>query len=216
MSRERGTSRYENPEAVFPGIMVSYDQLLSTLDPEALFGNTHPLEVDLGCGMGRFLRARASKFPDVNYLGVDRLYARMHKLASHVQADGLTNVRLLRVEGSYVIERMLPAHAVTTCYIFFPDPWPKKRHHRRRLVNDAFLTALHSRMKPGGVVHFASDHLPYYEAVKECFAPRADYVAVDPFLPTEDERTDFELIFKDQDKPTGRCSYRAISPAGAA
>ncbi len=210
MSRERGTSHYENPEAVFPKIMVSYDLLLSTLDPEALFGNSHPLEVDLGCGMGRFLRARAKQFPKTNFLGVDRLYARMHKLASHIQAEELENIRLLRVEGAYVMERMLPAHAISTCYIFFPDPWPKKRHHRRRLVNDAFLNDLHGKLMDGGIIHFASDHLPYYEAVKECFAERTDYEPVEPFMPTEEERTDFELIFKDQDKPTGRCSYRSI------
>jgi tRNA (guanine-N7-)-methyltransferase len=210
MSRERGTSQYDNPEAAFPHVMVPYDKLLATLDSRELFGNDHPLEVDLGCGKGRFLRARAHQFPGTNFLGVDRLYARMYKLAAKITEEQLENVRLLRVEGAYVMERMLPKNSVSTCYIFFPDPWPKKRHHRRRLVNHAFLDSLHTTLKSGGIVHFVSDHLPYFEAVKACFASRTDYAPVDPFLPTEDERTDFELIFKDQGKPTGRCSYRAV------
>ena len=166
-----------------------------------------PLEVDLGCGKGRFLLARASKNPEVNFLGIDRMLRRIRKVDNRARRMDLGNIRLLRMEGYYAVAHLLPAGAVRTCYVFFPDPWPKARHEGHRLFNARFVDALHRTLTPGGVVHVATDHAPYYEGLTEVFAGDARFERIEPFVPPEDEQTDFERYYI-ASKPIGRISVR--------
>ncbi|MCX6996867.1 MAG: tRNA (guanosine(46)-N7)-methyltransferase TrmB [Kiritimatiellaeota bacterium] len=159
------------------------------------FGNDRPIEVDIGCGKGRFLLARAAAHPEVNFFGVDRMLRRIRKVERKVVRHGLTNVRLLRMEAYYATAYLIPPESIATYYIFFPDPWPKARHHEHRLFHPRYLDALQRTLRPGGAVHFATDHLPYFEEV--CALIRADgrFGEIPPLLPGPEELTDFELYY---------------------
>lgn len=178
------------------------------LNLETAFGQTpRRLEVDLGCGKGRFLLARAAANPQTSFLGLDRQSRRLAKVERKAQRAGLTNIRLLYSEAAYAVAHLLPRDSVAAYYIFFPDPWPKRRHHRRRLFDAVFLTALNTTLIPGGCIHIATDHLDYFEKIRRLLAGDNRFAARDPLVTSPEERTDFELIFLQQNKLIGRCSF---------
>ena len=170
----------------------------------------HPerrLEIDLGCGKGRFLLAHAAKHPETNFLGIDRMLRRIRAVDNRARRLGLENVRLLRMEAYYATAYLVPPAAVSAYYVFFPDPWPKARHEGHRLFSPLFMDALHRTLVPGGAVHVATDHAPYYEQLAALFAGDARFRPSAPFVPPEDEQTDFERYFIAA-KPIGRLSAR--------
>ena len=178
------------------------------LDLPAAFGRApQRLEVDLGCGKGRFLLARATAHPQTSFLGLDRQTQRLAKTERKAQSAQLTNIRLLYAEAAYAVTHLLPRGAVAAYYIFFPDPWPKRRHHRRRLFNTAFLDALDTTLMPRGCIHLATDHLDYFAGIRRLLAGDTRFMETEPFVTSPAERTDFELIFLQQNKPIGRCSF---------
>ncbi|MBN1269823.1 MAG: tRNA (guanosine(46)-N7)-methyltransferase TrmB [Kiritimatiellae bacterium] len=195
------TARAVGSTRIFP------DDWLNPLPLSDLFPAAQPLEVDVGCGKGRFLLARAAAHPQVNFLGLDRMLRRIRKVDRKAVRRGLGNLRLLRCEAYYAVTYLLPPAAVSTYYIFFPDPWPKKRHHWHRLFDPPFVEALHRTLLPGGTFHFATDHLPYFEEVRGILAADSRFESAPPFEPGEEERTDFELLFIHL-APIGRCSFR--------
>jgi len=141
---------------------------LATLDYAEIFDDTSlPLEIDLGCGDGGFLMDMAEHFPERNFLGIERLLGRVRAVCRKSDRRGLGNVKLLRIESLYALEYLLPAHSVSRLHLLCPDPWPKLRHHRRRLVQQPFLTALARVLKPGGEFLFKTDHEDYFNWVLE-------------------------------------------------
>jgi tRNA (guanine-N7-)-methyltransferase len=180
---------------------------LYPVDFVRVFSRDQPVEIDLGCGKGRFLLARAAAHPDINFLGIDRMLRRIRKIDGKAQRRNLANIRLMRIEGYYAVTYLIPADAVQTYYILFPDPWPKKKHHDHRLFNPRFLEALHRTLITGGVVHVATDHLPYFDEIAEILRGDPRFSETDPFVPETEEQTDFERWYLDK-KPIGRCSFR--------
>lgn len=180
------------------------------LDPfdfkQAFPHSDRPLEVDIGSGKGRFLAERSGRFPDINFLGIERQRIRIDSSGRRCERAGRANVRLFRMEGYYAISQMMPAAYVANYYFFFPDPWPKARHHDQRLFNPAFMDALHHTLEENGCLHVATDHLPYFEEILELLQKDVRFCQIEAFLPEEEERTDFELIFSH--KKIGRCSFR--------
>jgi tRNA (guanine-N7-)-methyltransferase len=174
---------------------------------DALFDPARPLEVDCGCGKGRFLLARATAHPEVQFLGIDRMLVRIRKLDKKVARAGLANVRLLRLEAFYSLQHLLPPHRARTVYLYFPDPWPKRRHHRRRLFSPEFLDVLWSRLEPGGTVQVATDHLDYFAAIRKALLADSRFREVPHLVRGPDEQTDFELIFRGQGLPIGECAF---------
>ncbi len=193
-----------NPQ---PGsLRIFSDDWLTPLPLGDLFGRTNrPLEVDVGSGKGRFLLARAAAHPNVDFLGIDRMLRRIRKVDNKARHLRLSNVRLFRMEAFYAVTYLIPPESVSTYYIFFPDPWPKKRHHEHRVFNPAFIDALCRTLKPGGRVHLSTDHLPYFEEVKAILEQDRRFRVIPPFEPSEEERTDFELFYI-RHKPIGRFS----------
>ena len=132
-----------------------------------IFGNDHPLEIDLGCGDGSFLIEMAQHYPERNFLGVERLLGRVRGVCKRIQELGMTNVMVLRLESQYTLEYLLEPHSVSRLHLLCPDPWPKARHHKRRLVQQDFLHILKKALSPGGEFIFKTDHPEYFEWVLE-------------------------------------------------
>jgi tRNA (guanine-N7-)-methyltransferase len=131
-----------------------------------LFGNERPVEVEIGCGRGKFLIACALEMPEVNFLGLDRVGKWMKTAQMRRDRRKIQNLQFLKAEARQFLER-LPRESVSVFHIYFPDPWPKKRHHKRRLVTAPFLEALSARLKPAGTVALATDDGHYFASMKE-------------------------------------------------
>lgn len=168
------------------------------------------LEVELGCGKGTFLLARARAHPETDFVGIDRMLKRLRRADSKVVRHGLQNVALLRIEASYAVEYLLPDNSVDAFFVLFPDPWPKKRHHRRRLFQEAFLHSLAKTLKKDGIVHIATDHEDYFSHIRALFAGSTQFEEVPPYEPEPDERTNFEVIFREKGLNINRASYRLV------
>ena len=177
------------------------------LPPESCFPIPRPLEIDLGCGRGRFLLAHARLHPQVNFLGIDRSLIRLKKIDRRAAAAGLANVRLIHGEAATILPR-LPAGAVTAYYVFFPDPWPKRRHHPRRLVSPGFIDLVFQTLRPGGIINLCTDHPDYFSAIMTAWKVDRRFAPVAPYVPSDDEETDFGMLFRAQNLPVNRCSFR--------
>ena len=128
----------------------------------AIYDLSRPLEVEVGCGRGRFLTGRAARHPDCTFLGVERMLERVHVFDGKTRRLGLANAHVLRLEALYTFHYLLPEHHARVVYVFFPDPWPKKKHHSHRLFGPLFLNALWKRLEIGGRLEFATDHAEYF------------------------------------------------------
>lgn len=195
-------------------IRLKPENWVTALNLEKAFDRQKPLnlEVDLGCGKGRFLLARAFAHKEICFLGIDRRRARILKVERKALRLRLENIRLLDAEALYAVDNLLPDNSVSVYYLFFPDPWPKRRHHRRRLFDAVFLNALLRTLRAGGRIHVATDHLDYFAAIRDIFSADRRFTEVAPLIPADDERTDFELVFLAQNKPIGRCSFMKTGP----
>ena len=182
--------------------------LTSQLDLEKIFGRKARLHVDLGCGDGSFLRAVAHRMPEKNFLGIERLLGRIRNAAR--KAADLSNVRLLQIESSYGVRYLLPAESVETFYLLFPDPWPKRRHHRHRIVTSDFLNSIHVALEKKGVIHIATDHRDYFRKIKDIAESNPGFAIVE--LDVELPPTGFELIFRQKGTPIQWLALRKISP----
>lgn len=177
------------------------------LDLAAGFPRVAPLEVDLGCGDGTFLVAMAERFPERNFLGIERLFGRVSSACGRAARQAADNVRILRVETAYAVEYLLPPASVATAHLLFPDPWPKQRHHRRRLVTARFLAALHRAFVLGGRFHVATDQADYFTTIRELAADSA--LREEPVAPEESfPLTTFEKHFRKKGAPIYRLRLR--------
>ena len=171
------------------------------LELATVFPRAGRLEVDLGCGDGAFLVAMAQRYPERNYLGTERLFGRVRNTARKAQRAGVTNVRLLRVESAYVVTHLLPAGTVSRFYVLFPDPWPKRRHWPRRLIQGEFLEAAAAALKAGGELCIKTDDADYFGFIGKAAAGCGQFERG----PWEEElpQTDFERRYVAQ----GRTIY---------
>lgn len=124
---------------------------------DAIFGNDHPVEVEIGPGRGELLLAAAAATPTANFFAVEHGARAAAAIMSAARARALANVRVVAGDARCVIARLIPARSVAVYRVFFPDPWPKTRHRRRRLMTDGFAAALARTLVGGGVLHLASD-----------------------------------------------------------
>jgi tRNA (guanine-N7-)-methyltransferase len=191
-----------------PSRVIEFDSLTDRLDLGKIFGRNAPLHVDLGCGDGSFLCAMAQRMPDKNFLGIERLPNRVR--ASARKAARLDNVRVLRVESSYAVRYLLPAESVERFYLLFPDPWPKRRHHRRRIVTSDFLSSIHSALQKNGSIYIATDDADYFRKIKEMAdsGPGFAIGITDIDLPA----SRFGLIFRQKGAQIHSLALRKVSP----
>ncbi|MFE0748797.1 tRNA (guanosine(46)-N7)-methyltransferase TrmB [Gordonia sp. NPDC058843] len=140
------------------------------LDLTALFGRDAPKVLEIGSGTGISTAAMAEAEPDVDVVAVEVYKPGLAQLLGLVDRNGLTNVRLIRGDAAIVLTELIPSSSLTGVRLFFPDPWPKSRHHKRRFVQTGTLELIADRLVPGGVLHIATDHAGYAEWIAEALA----------------------------------------------
>lgn len=179
------------------------------LEADEIIRDGRPLEVDLGCGDGSFLTGMARHHPDRDFIGVERLLGRARKVCKKITRQGLDNARVLRLESRYVVEWLLPDAAVSRIHLLCPDPWPKVRHHRRRLIQQDFLEAVRRALRPGGEFLFMTDHEDYFEWTVEKVR---DFGGFEILEWNEDTffypKTDFQLLWESEGKSVQRLRCR--------
>lgn len=179
------------------------------LDLGAVFGNTRPVEMEIGFGKGLFLLNAATARPDVNFLGVE--IERKYQLftANRVAKRGLANVRLVAADARAFLRDCIAADAVQAMHVYFPDPWWKTRHHKRRLWTPEFAAQCARVLRPGGRLHVATDVEDYFQIIGALIANQEPLRPLPPPDATEPEHdldflTNFERKSRKADKPIYR------------
>lgn len=185
-------------------------RILDPYDWEEVFGRNAPVELELGSGDGGFILEMARRNPGTDYLAVERLMGRARKIVKRTMESGLPNLKTLRLDSNYVVGRLCPPRSVRCVWILFPDPWPKARHHRRRLIQPEFLEALARILEPGGEVRFATDHEEYFQWACEVWTAEAGWSSGSPWDGKEDPVTDFQREFEKEGRGVHRASWRPI------
>lgn len=181
-------------------------------DPVEVFGRTAPLQVEVGSGKGLFLASAAPATPDHDFLGIEiaRKYAKF--TASRLAKADVTNAVLVHGDAQQIFQQHLTDESINAVHIYFPDPWWKKRHHKRRIMNEIFLKQVCRVLRPGGRLHFWTDVAAYYTASLELIAERTPLsgphnVAESPAAHDLDYRTHFERRMRQHGRPVYRCEF---------
>lgn len=161
-------------EAHWPALGVEFSP--EPLDLEALFGRTAPITLEIGFGNGASLAQMAEADPGRDFIGVEVHRPGVGHMLQHLVKRQLRNVRLICHDAVEVLEHQIPAASLDRVQIFFPDPWPKTRHHKRRLVNPGFIELVGSRLRPGGVVHLATDWENYAQHMLQVMEDLPEFV----------------------------------------
>jgi tRNA (guanine-N7-)-methyltransferase len=192
-------------------LIYSVPSILERLEMPRLFAKDHPLEVELGSGDGSFLTQYATRHPERNFIGVERLLGRIRKMDRKGRRLGLANLRAVRIESAYFLEYLLPPHWAQAIHIYFPDPWPKRKHRRHRLINDRFPALAHRALEPGGMVYLRTDDLDYFSQMTTVFGASPLFQPVETPAELSEVHTDFERGFLARGVPTQRAAYTSIT-----
>jgi len=186
-------------EQIFPNILWN---------PAAEFGRTAPLEVEIGSGKARFLIEAARRDPGHDFLGLELSLAYYRICRDRVARAELPNIRILRADGRHFVEASLAPASVSAFHIYFPDPWPKKRQRKRRLLDGIFLETLASRLAPGGLVRIATDHADYSSGVDPILETVAGLERLDWDELPSPPRTHYEIKYGEEGRPIRRFLLR--------
>jgi len=170
----------------------------SMVDLASIFGNAGPVEIEIGIGKGRFLIDTAKRDSNSNFLGIEWAMKYLRIAHRRTLNANLSNIRFLRGDAREFVEFFLPSNSVQAYHIYFPDPWPKKRHHKRRLINTEFRIEVERTLCAGGQVWLATDHQDYFEVMMEVFE---DSLILEPVeVAWEGTRTNYEQKYMDEGK----------------
>ena len=188
--------------------LVPADHFCELRKGEIFADTSRPLEVDLGCGDGGFLHAMAAHHRERDFLGVERLLGRVRKVCRKAARDGLTNLKVLRLESTYTLGYLLPCAAVARVHLLFPDPWPKKKHHKRRLVTQGFCDGLKRVLEQDGEFMFKTDHQEYFEEGVEAVRASQFFDELDWDDELHYAETDFERLWRGEGREIYRARFR--------
>lgn len=196
---------------VSASLIYELPSVIARLNLAQLFPGPQLLEVELGCGDASFLVKYAGRHPDRNYIGVERLLGRLRKLDRKGRRDGLMNLRGVRIESSYFLEYLLPPHSASVLHIYFPDPWPKKKHRKYRLINEHFPEIARIALAPGGTVYLRTDDEDYFKQMTGVFGASREFQPIETPPELAEGLTDFEREFREQGIQTLRAAYQLKS-----
>jgi tRNA (guanine-N7-)-methyltransferase len=178
-----------------------------------IFGNTNPVEIEIGPGKGAFLLALARNHPERNFFGVEFTKRRAFRLASLIERDGPTNALVIHADITCLVQTMIWPASIAAYHLYFPDPWWKPRHHRRRLFRDDFAVALTRTLTPGRTIFLASDVQAYFAEIVRQFAAIPELIQ----FPWERDQvtrkgkpilTDFERKYREEGRPIFYAGFR--------
>jgi tRNA (guanine-N7-)-methyltransferase len=177
------------------------------LEWPSIFGNEQPVEIEVGCGKGLFLLTAAQERPDVNFLGIE--IERKYQLftANRLAKRQLGQVRVLCADARRFLRDYVAAGSVQAVHVYFPDPWWKTRHHKRRVFTEEFATACTRVLRPGGRVEVMSDVAEYFAAITELVGRQTALRPVPPLATGATYRTNFERKYRQAGKPIYAASY---------
>jgi tRNA (guanine-N7-)-methyltransferase len=169
----------------YPSVMLKSEDLEGKIDFARIFGRSGPVHIEVGSGKGTFLLNQAGARQDDNFLGIEWARKYFRFAVDRIGRWGLTNARIIRTDAAVFLADFVPDNSVDFFHIYFPDPWPKKRHHKRRLICPANLEHLIRCLKTAGQIRIATDHSDYFEQMKMVLATRNEELQEIDFLPTE-------------------------------
>ena len=184
------------------------------IDWRDAFGREGRVEVEIGIGKGRFLLAVAAARPEVLHFGVEWSNEYLRLVENRAERAGLDNVRFVRADASDLVRRGIPAASVSAYYVFYPDPWPKKRHHKRRFLQPANVDAVAKTLVPQGWLHVSTDHDDYWSVIEPLldthpgFARQPVFGGPDFPLPVDGPLTNFEAKYEVEGRGRHRGSWR--------
>jgi len=167
----------------YEDVLLRPEGLAGAVDFEEIFGRRGPVHIEIGSGKGTFLLAQAGHAPDVNFLGIERANKYYRYAVDRIGRWGLANVRIIRADAARFLSEHVGDSAVDWFHVYFPDPWPKKRHHKRRFVSGSNMAQMVRCLKTGGVIQIVTDHTDYFEEIQkaiEAQGKRLDTIAFTP------------------------------------
>ena len=187
------------------GLDLTAEDLKKKKDWEEVFQNKNPLVLDIGCGKGHFLADMASQNPDKNFLAIEIYKKGIRNTKKKIQRLQLTNVRIISLEARFILLSFFHPGEISEIHINFPDPWPKKRHWKRRIINPSFINILHPLLGKEGRVHIATDFKGYVPIILKCFKEHPGFLNLyDPngrgFVHELEDRTEslYERKFREK------------------
>lgn len=174
----------------FPDFGIQYQE--SILNFETLFQRAAPLVLEIGFGMGNTLALMASRNPDRNFIGIEVHRPGVGSLLATMAENNISNIRVINHDAVEVLTNMIPDNSLDTINIFFPDPWPKKRHHKRRLIQAPFITLISRKLRDGGKLHIATDWENYAQWIEDLFQSRADFRDISSITEANRPETKYE------------------------
>jgi tRNA (guanine-N7-)-methyltransferase len=183
------------------------------LDLDACFGRRAPVELEIGCGKGSFLVLASEMFPEVNFVGIELARPFARAAAARVVRRNLANARVLCGDAGRLIRDSLAPETLSAVHIYFPDPWPKKRHEKRRLLTPGFVEAVARVLEPDGLLCFATDHAETYERTITIVQASGSLEPLTAFDWSHERGiTNFEPKYLREGRTSYRASFRRFSP----
>jgi tRNA (guanine-N7-)-methyltransferase len=186
-------------------IGLEVDTLPRPINWADLFGNSNPVEIEIGIGKGTFITEQAKSRPDTNFLGIEWARWFWRYSSDRLRRNNCTNARTVRAEAGYFLTEFVPPESISVLHIYFPDPWPKKRHHKRRLIQEKFMPLAHRILKPSGRLQVVTDHQEYFEQIEPVIRGSqlqvVDYNRPGSAADGEFVGTNFERKYKREGRP---------------
>lgn len=176
-----------------------------------LFGRTAPVEIEVGVGKGRFVLQQAASRPDVDFLALEWSLKHLRVAKERAGRRMIRNVRFYRADARHVVGHLVPASSISRLHVYCPDPWPKKRHRKRRFFTRPTVQDLERILQPGGYLHLSTDVGEYFEEICALLRDHTDLVeAVDPLFPPEQGagNTNYEIKYSAEGRTIHRATWR--------